>query len=288
MNISEARKIGIAEGELIQKRTEVEVQVLRAGVGQCPAIKIMRRGVIRMLSVQKVTKQYAKTVANQDVSFRVEAGKIGILLGPNGAGKSTVVKCIAGLLRFQGLISICGYPNKSMEAKRLLGYIPEMPAMYDLLTVREHLEFMARAYRIDRWEEKADRLLERFQLDDKQKKLGRELSKGMQQKVSICSALITDPKVVLFDEPFVGLDPHAIKELKDSLRELRDNGACVLISTHMLDSVEELWDVANIMMDGKIAAVRSRQETEAKKEDLEGLFFSITEGASAKDKEETE
>ena len=169
MNISEARKIGIAEGELIQKRTEVEVQVLRAGVGQCPAIKIMRRGGIRMLSVQKVTKQYAKTVANQDVSFRVEAGKIGILLGPNGAGKSTVVKCIAGLLRFQGLISICGYPNKSMEAKRLLGYIPEMPAMYDLLTVREHLEFMARAYRIDRWEEKADRLLERFQLDDKQK-----------------------------------------------------------------------------------------------------------------------
>ena len=183
---------------------------------------------------------------------------------------------------------MCGYPNKSVEAKRLLGYIPEMPAMYDLLTVREHLEFMARAYRVENWEEKADHLLERFQLDDKQKKLGRELSKGMQQKVSICCALITNPRVVMFDEPFVGLDPHAIKELKDILRELRGGGASILISTHMLDSVDELWDVANIMMEGKIAAVRSRAETEARNENLEDLFFSITEGAAVKEKGETE
>ena len=234
-----------------------------------------------MLSVAHVTKRYHKTVANEDVSFAVEDGQIGILLGPNGAGKSTIVKCIAGLLRFEGAIEICGHPNHTVEAKRLLGYIPEIPAMYELLTVREHLEFVARAYQVRDWQQQADALLGRFQLDDKADKLGRELSKGMQKKVSICCAMIPRPKVVLFDEPFVGLDPHAIKELKQLLRQLRDDGASVLISTHMLDSVEELWDSAHIMMNGRIAAVRARAQTQQAHENLEDLFFAITEGGEA-------
>ena len=231
-----------------------------------------------MLQVTDLSKIYNNLVANDHLNFTVEPGEIAVLLGPNGAGKSTAIKCIAGLLRFQGNIMICGHPNKSREAKRCFGYIPEMPSLYEALTVREHLEFIARAYKVENWEKRADELLARMELDDKQKKLGSELSKGMQQKVSICCALLPQPKVLMLDEPLVGLDPHAIKELKLMLQELRQRGCAILVSTHMLDSVEEFWDKALIMMKGRIAAVRTRKEIETSGEDLEQLFFSITEG----------
>ncbi len=231
-----------------------------------------------MLEVSNLTKKYRKTVANDDLNFQVNAGEIAVLIGPNGAGKSTAIKCIAGLLRFNGIISVCGHPNKSVEAKRSFGYIPEMPAPIETLTVMEHLEFIARAYRVENWQEKADALLVRMELDDKRKKLGKELSKGMQQKLSICCALLPEPQVILLDEPLIGLDPHAIKELKMMLQELKSSGCAILVSTHMLDSVDELWDRALIMMNGKIAAIRTRVEIESSGEDLEQLFFSITEG----------
>jgi len=227
-----------------------------------------------MLQVKNVTKKYGKFIANDDLSFSIDPGEIGILLGPNGAGKSTIIKSIAGLLRFKGEISICGYPNKSIDAKRLLGYIPEMPAVYNMLTVEEHLEFIARAYSLeDSWKEYADELLERFELSDKKKKFGNELSKGMQQKVSICCGLLHRPQVIVFDEPLVGLDPHAIKELKLMLSELKAQGKSLLISTHMIDSVEDYWDKAHIMMNGRIAASKSSDDSGS----LEELFFSITE-----------
>ena len=162
----------------------------------------------------------------------------------------------------------------------MLGYIPEMPALYDMLTVWEHMEFIARAYSLENWKERAEELMNRFELMDKRKKLGNELSKGMQQKVSICCGLLPKPKVILFDEPLVGLDPHAIKELKLCFHELKQEGASILISTHMLDSVAEFWDSTNIMMNGKIAVRRTRQEIEGSGEDLEALFFHITEGNS--------
>lgn len=231
-----------------------------------------------MLKVHHVTKNYGKVAANRDISFFVDDGQIAVLLGPNGAGKSTIIKCIAGLLRFQGDIELCGQPNKSIEAKRLLGYIPEMPAVYDLLTVEEHMEFIRRAYRL-KDDGYAAELLERFELLDKKDKLGKELSKGMQQKLSICCALVHRPRVVIFDEPMVGLDPHAIKQLKELFGELRADGATVLISTHMIDSVEDYWDVVHIMMDGCFAATRKKGELG--EERLEDLFFSITEGAPA-------
>ncbi len=231
-----------------------------------------------MFEVSHVTKRYGKVTANRDISFSVDDGQIAVLLGPNGAGKSTIIKCIAVLLRFEGEIMICGYGNKSLEAKRLLGYVPEMPAVYDLLTVGEHLEFIARAYGLTNWQEKAESLLERFELADKKDKLGKELSKGMQQKVSICCALLPQPKVIIFDEPMVGLDPHAIKVLKTVFNELKDSGASVLISTHMLDSVEDYWDIAHIMMNGQFAATkRNHMDAEGEKS-LEELFFEITEG----------
>jgi ABC-2 type transport system ATP-binding protein len=231
-----------------------------------------------MLVVNNVTKKYGKFVANDNINFQVGDGEIAVLLGPNGAGKSTIIKCICGLLRFQGNISIEGFDNKSIEAKRIIGYIPEVPVLYDMLTVEEHLEFIARGYNLTDWKEYAEKLLSIFELDDKKQKFGKELSKGMQQKVSICCALLPKPKVIIFDEPLVGLDPHGIKALKELIMELKNQGAAMIISTHMIDSVKEFWDVAHIMMNGKIAATRIKEDAEKSNEGLEELFFHITEG----------
>lgn len=227
-----------------------------------------------MLNVSSVTKKYGKITANDNVSFSVSDGEIAVLLGPNGAGKSTIIKCITGLLRFGGEITLDGFGNKSLDAKSLIGYVPEMPAVYDMLTVGEHLEFILRAYKMED-DGTAEKLLSRFELLDKKDKLGKELSKGMQQKLSICCALVHKPKIVIFDEPMVGLDPHAIKQLKEVFLELKDNGASVLISTHMLDSVENFWDTAYIMVGGKLVAQKQNGNNDG--ESLEELFFKVTE-----------
>ena len=162
-----------------------------------------------MLEVVNLTKKYGKTLAADGIGFTVPDGKIGILLGPNGAGKSTVIKSIAGLLRYQGSIRIQGLDAGTVEAKKCFAYVPELPYMYEALTVREHIEFIVRAYGREGWEEEARALFDRFELTDKQYKLGNELSKGMMQKVSICCALIIRPKVILLDEPMVGAEDHA-------------------------------------------------------------------------------
>jgi ABC-type multidrug transport system ATPase subunit len=128
-----------------------------------------------LLQVSGVSKRYGKTLANDSISLRADPGKVTVMLGPNGAGKSTLIKCIAGLLRFEGEVIIGGHAGKSLEAKRLLGYVPEMPAVYDLLTVREHLEFIRRAYRIPLDPAKDQARLERFELWEHKDKLGREL-----------------------------------------------------------------------------------------------------------------
>ncbi|MBR2892743.1 MAG: ABC transporter ATP-binding protein [Clostridia bacterium] len=231
-----------------------------------------------MLNVKEVTKKYGKVLANDNISFQVGSGEIAVLLGPNGAGKSTIIKCIAGLLRFKGEITFDKLSNKSVEAKKTLGYIPEMPAVYDMLTVGEHLQFMLRAYKMQD-DGYGDELLRRFELLDKKNKLGKELSKGMQQKLSICCALVHKPEIVIFDEPMVGLDPHAIKQLKEIFVELKEKGASVLISTHMLDSVEDFWDTAYIMVGGRVQAKKVMGEDSGS---LEELFFNITESGDVK------
>ncbi|MCL2200371.1 MAG: ABC transporter ATP-binding protein, partial [Oscillospiraceae bacterium] len=167
-----------------------------------------------MVIVKNLVKKYGKLTANDGINLTVNSGEIAILLGPNGAGKSTLIKSICGLLRFDGEVTIDGIDNRTTEAKKMLGYVPEFPTPFPMLTVEEHLEFVARAYKLENWRGRADSLLERFELDDKRNKLGKELSKGMQQKVSVCCAILPDPKVVIFDEPLVGLDPHGIRELK--------------------------------------------------------------------------
>lgn len=231
-----------------------------------------------MLIVKKLSKTYEKTLAVKEASFQVKAGEIAVLLGPNGAGKSTTIKSIAGLLKFSGDISVGGHPNKSVEAKRFFGFVPEAPALYDALTVWEHLEFIARAYRLgEGWVERAEALLKRFDLDDKRTKLGKELSKGMQQKVSLLCALIIEPMMIMFDEPMIGLDPKAIKELKAVFMELRNKGCAVLISTHIIDSIDEVWDRVLVMHQGEIVLSATRDEMAQSGESLEEAFFRLTE-----------
>lgn len=233
-----------------------------------------------MLSVNNVTKKYGKVIANENISFQIADGQIAVLLGPNGAGKSTIIKSIIGFLKYQGSVTVDGLLNKSIEAKRIMGYIPEIPSLYPNLTVDEHMEFVARAYKLDNYKEYKEELLRRFELDDKKKKFGDELSKGMQQKLSICCGLLPKPKLILFDEPMIGLDPHAIKELKSMLLELKQQGASILVSTHMIDSIEELWDTTYIMMKGRVAAVVERDKIAQGDKSLEDIFFEITEGGA--------
>ncbi len=231
-----------------------------------------------MLKVNQITKTYGDLKANDNVSIEIEENSVALLVGPNGAGKSTLLKCIMGLLRYTGEIEIRGQRNKSTEAKRIMGYVPEIPHMYPLLTIAEHLEFTARAYKLDdSWSEKANFLLERFELADKKDKLGGTLSKGMQQKLSICVALLPEPDFILFDEPLIGLDPYAIKQLKNIFRELAEKGHSLLISTHILDTVDQLWDQVFIMDHGKVVANGKKAELDQLGKTLEDFFFDVTD-----------
>lgn len=231
-----------------------------------------------MLTVDHLTKKYGKTLACNDVSFHLEPGSVTVLLGPNGAGKSTLMKSIIGFLQYDGNITVAGSPNKTSQARKLLGYIPEMPSLYPNLTVSEHMEFLARAYKLKDYKERTQELFRRFELEDKQKKFGDELSKGMQQKLNICLGLLPEPGVLLLDEPMIGLDPHAIKELKALMEDMRAQGKTLLVSTHIIDSVDMLWDRALIMRGGVIHANITRQELEEDGRTLEQLFFDVTEG----------
>jgi ABC-2 type transport system ATP-binding protein len=206
-----------------------------------------------MLAVEGLVKKYNKQNAVNNITFSLDGGEVVGLLGPNGAGKSTTMKCIVGLLRkTAGEISIGGHDHLSVEAKKLFSYIPETPHIYDLLTVKEHLQFIAQAYSVKNWQEKAMELMAIYELDDKQDKLGRDLSKGMRQKVSICCALLPDPQLLFFDEPMIGLDPKAIKNTKRIFNELKAKGKTILVSTHLIDSVETIADRIMIMKDGNI------------------------------------
>jgi len=226
-----------------------------------------------MINVQGLTKKYGRHIANDNITLQLKAGELGVLLGPNGAGKSTLIKSICGLLRFTGSIVVDGHENRTLEAKRVLGYAPEVATPYPMLTVAEHFEFIARAYRMTGgWEARAEELMHRFELSDKRYKLGKELSKGMKQKVSICCALLPDPKVIILDEPLSGLDPHGIRQLQQAIEDMRTAGKSVLVSTHMIDTVEASWDVTFIMKKGKmVRECRRAGQTET----LEGIYFSL-------------
>ena len=229
-----------------------------------------------ILTVEHYTKRYGKELACDDLSLELTPGSVNVLLGPNGAGKSTLMKGMIGFLKYEGAVSVDGVSTKEPEVRRKLGYIPELPSLYPNLTVNEHMEFLARAYRLKDYKARSAELLDIYELSDKKKKFGDELSKGMQQKLNICMGLLPDPDILLLDEPMIGLDPHAIKQLKNQIEQMRAQGKILLISTHIIDSVDMLWDRAIILQKGQMKANVTREELGERT--LEDLFFSVTEG----------
>lgn len=240
---------------------------------------------MKVLEVKDLKKRYGKITAVRGISFELEKGAIIGFTGPNGAGKTTTLKCIAGLLNpTEGSLSILGENIKSAQARKNIAYIPETPDIYPMLTVREHMKFIALAFNLERWEPVAEELIERFALTDKKDELCRNLSKGMTQKVSICCNLLHDPQLILVDEPMTGLDPKAIRELKDAFLRLKKEGKTILISTHQLDNAQLLCDRIIVVKKGSIVAQGSIEELrKAMQADesasLEELFLEVTADA---------
>lgn len=205
-----------------------------------------------MLNIVNLSKKYKDKYAVKDLNIYIGKGEIAVLIGENGAGKTTTINSVAGLLKYEGNIEIAEYPNNSIEAKKILGIVPEIANPYDNLTVYEHLEFVAKAHKLTDWQNDANELLKRFNMTAEVDKLGKELSKGMRQKLNICMSLLHKPKVIIFDEPIVGLDPMAINEMKHIILERKNEGCAILICTHILDTVVGLWDKAFVLSKGHL------------------------------------
>ena len=228
---------------------------------------------IRMIGLGK---SFGVRQVFSNVSFEIKEGDRIALVGPNGAGKSTTIKSIANLLNFEGKIKICGYENDTIEAKKCFGYVPETPILYDLLTVDEHIDFIGNAYRIKNYQEIAQKYLELFKIIEKRKSIAKELSKGMTQKLSMLLALLIQPKALLVDEPMVGLDPGSIEDVLNIFKQLKKEGCAILISTHIIDIVDDIYDEAYIMNKGKI--IKHVLKDELEKETLKEYFFELTDG----------
>jgi ABC-2 type transport system ATP-binding protein len=237
-----------------------------------------------MLQVNRLVKLYKDFRAVNELSFELQAGEIVGLLGPNGAGKTTALRCMAGILRpTEGQILINGHDvvRDQAKAKAGLAFVPEVPSLYELLTVDEHLKFIAMCFdRLDLYNAKRDELLERYSLTEKRDALVATLSKGMRQKLSVACALVHEANVMLFDEPLIGIDPEGVREVKDELMRARNDGCTILVSTHLLDTAEKLCDRVIIVQRGsKIAEgtiSQLREMSGGGDESLESLFLRLT------------
>jgi ABC-type multidrug transport system ATPase subunit len=231
------------------------------------------------LEVESLTKRYGAKLAVDGLTFGVRSGEIMALLGPNGAGKTTTLLCMAGLLRPEGgRISWRG-TQLGPERGRLLALIAETPEVYDMLTVWEHLVFVARSCRLPAgWEERARSLLERLAIADQRDTLGEALSKGMRQKLLIACAVVAATPVLLLDEPMIGLDPRGQRELNEILREVRDEGGAVIVSSHLLHYVEALCDRLLILKAGRALVEGSIEEVRrtSGNRSLEDVFLELT------------
>ena len=212
-----------------------------------------------MLLIDRYTKLYGKKVAVDNLSLHIKPGEIYGFIGHNGAGKTTTLKACAGILNFEyGNILIDGISikEKPMECKKKIAYIPDNPDLYGFLTGAAYLNFIADIYKVPL--EIRNKRIEDFAdkygiIDD----LGMPInsySHGMRQKIAIISALIHEPKLILMDEPFVGLDPKASHTLKNQMREICDNGGAIFFSTHVLEVAEKLCDKVAVIKDGRLIA----------------------------------
>ncbi len=233
-----------------------------------------------MLEIKKVTKKYGDKIAINDVSLSVKDGEIFGFIGHNGAGKTTLIKSIVGIHDFdEGEIIINGISMKDnpIECKKMIAYIPDNPNLYLNLKGIDFLNFIGDVYEVDseRREQLINKYATKFEILSNLGDVISSYSHGMKQKLAIISALIHEPKVLVLDEPFVGLDPASSKNLKDIMKELCKQKTSVFFSSHVLEVVEKLCDEVAIIKNGKIIA-QGKTSDIIGKEDLEKVFLELT------------
>ncbi|MBA3939214.1 MAG: ABC transporter ATP-binding protein [Planctomycetes bacterium] len=238
-----------------------------------------------MLSIRSVTKRFGKLVAVDALSLEVAAGTVHAFLGPNGAGKTTTIRMCTGLLQPDaGTISVAGHDvvSDGVAARAALAYVPDEPYLYDRLTGREFLDFTGRVYGLERavYERRLGAVRERFSLDGFLDQLAEGYSHGMRQRVVLAAALLHEPRLLIVDEPLVGLDPKHIRIVLELLREIADAGGAVLMSTHALATVEGITDLVSVMDHGKLIARGTVAELRGDR-DLESSFLALTEPGAA-------
>ena len=240
-----------------------------------------------MIEVKNLIKQYGTHLALDDLSFNVEDNEIFGFLGPNGAGKSTTMNIITGYLApTSGTVSIDGHDiiEDPIGAKKLIGYLPELPPLYPEMTPREYLKFVAEAKGVKKAElkEEVDRVMERTAIADVQNQLIKTLSKGYRQRVGMAEAIIGSPKVIIMDEPTVGLDPMQIIEFREMIHELGKDHT-VIISSHILAEISEICHKIMIIVKGKLVAIDTPENLakkiggDSESMSLEDIFLKFVE-----------
>lgn len=238
-----------------------------------------------MLEIKNLTKKFGDKVAVDNIDLSVKSGEIYGFLGPNGAGKTTTIKMIVGMLMPDGgSISVDGIDviNDDVEAKRQIAYVPDSPEIYDIMTGRQYLNFIADVFELSDEErnKQIDRYAEVFEMKDNLDVMIAGYSHGMKQKIVIMGALIHSPKLLILDEPMVGLDAKSSFRLKEIMRALADEGRTVFFSTHVMEVAENLCDRIGIINRGKIIAVGTLDEIKAAAKDtgsLEKIFLELTD-----------
>lgn len=238
-----------------------------------------------MLELKKLTKKFGDFIAVEDLNLQVNAGDFFGFLGQNGAGKTTTIKMITGLYApTSGTIQINNFDiqKEPIKAKSLIGYIPDQPFIYEKLTGREFLYFSGGLYAIPKTELKIkiDKTIERLKIGEWVDKRTEEYSQGMKQRIAIASSLLHDPKLLVVDEPMVGLDPQSAVIVKNVLKEIAESGSAVFMSTHSLNVAEEICTRIGIIKDGKLIFSDTKEVVETIKgsdhENLESLFLHLT------------
>ncbi len=240
-----------------------------------------------LIETKNLVKRYGEKVAVNNVSFDVFGGEVFGFLGPNGAGKTTTIKMIVGLLKpTSGTVKVAGYDvlTQSLQAKTVSGYVPDTPNLYAKLSARELLRFVGDLYELDlaHVQRRTEELLRLFELSAVGDDTIDSYSHGMQQKASLAAALMHDPRVLVLDEPTVGLDPKSARLIKDILRQMADRGAALFLSTHILEIAERMCDRIGIINNGELIAVGTMEELRALgrgETSLEDIFLSLTGGA---------
>jgi len=248
---------------------------------------------LSLIETGRLVKQFGDKTAVNDVSFEVNGGEIFGFLGPNGAGKTTTIKMIVGLLQpTSGSVKVCGFDVQAdpLRAKAASGYVPDEPNLYPKLTARELLRFVGDLYGLEagQVERRSEELLRLFDLGEAGDDTIDSYSHGMKQKTALATALVHDPRVLVLDEPTVGLDPKSARLIKDILRQLADRGAAVFLSTHILEIAERMCDRIGIINQGRLVAVGTMGDLrglgkdgsqDGPAESLEDIFLSLTGGA---------